>query len=239
MATKASRSSGSSNGDLRRMTVSMPPSTEGGGSNASRGMRRVSESSHHGSHPKDRSVLRSGDARLRAASNCNKRSARSGPSTGLSRRRRRIDVVSAKGTLPNARHDPSGIRTLRTSPCTIRTAGRPANARSSRSARTPSSSTAVTRAARAAKGRVRRPVPAPISRTCSVEQTPAAWTSSSATTSLRMKCWPLDRAPVGRGERDRPSTDPHHRDRAHRLFLPDHRRTRGYGIGSAGRSDPR
>ncbi len=212
----------SSNGTGRRSTVNIAASTCGGGSNAPLGTQRATPKSHHGSHPSDRRLLGPVDARLRAASDCTSRSARTIGPAGASSNRRRIAVVSANGTLPKTRWVVRGSGTVKMSPATIATEGSRANRRRSRSTSSGSSSTAVTRRQRRARASVSRPAPAPISTRSSVAPMPARSTSSSAIRRLRRKCWPPGRWPLGsrsaaRGRRSRAPTD-HHRHHAIRLL---------------------
>ena len=118
------------------------------------GIRRTTESSHHGCQPSETSVFGHTAARLRAMSSCTSASRPSSADAGSSSRRRMIRVPNENGRLPKTRNGARGSGTARAFAWTISTFARPANAERRCSTHAGSSSTAITwRAAVGERGR--------------------------------------------------------------------------------------
>ena len=196
------------------MTLNIPASTLGSGSNAVRGTWRTSRNSHHGCQPKLTSVFGCVCARFRAISYCSKASRRWSGDPTSSRNRARIRDPNVKGRFPKTRYGSCGSGTCKAFARTIATSGSLENDDRRRSAHTGSRSTAIRRPARSANGRVSRPEPAPISITRSRAEIRACSTSSVAKRGLRRKCCPSGWRPLGRGARCCATTD-RHREGAH------------------------
>ncbi len=197
----------------RRRAVRRAASTPGTGRNAERGTTGPSWNVHQGAHAADRSVVGGTAARFRATSNWMSRSARTGPSAGLSNRLANRAVVSPNGGFETTRYGSEGHSISRKSCRTISTwSTKPASLTlsPSRRAQAGSGSVAMSWAPARTSGRVRAPVPAP---TSTIRSPGRTWTASiSLLTSFwsTRKFCPSERLRASRGVRRRlADTDDH------------------------------
>ena len=188
-----------------RSIASTPVSTDGGGSNERAGRRRRSEKRYQAPQRTSLRVLGQGSDRFMATLHSTITSARLKGTRGSSRRWRRIAVVRSNGRLATTRKGSVGRAISTASPSTTSASRqRPRRYEAQRG----SSSTAITRRALFTRAPVSRPLPAPMSRTRSLERTPASRTIAEARASVRRKCWL--RAP-GRACRARRAATEDHR----------------------------
>ena len=227
-------------GSFRRSIASRPASTDGGGSNASRWMRRSSRNPHQGSHRRVESAPGATRARLRAASYWISTSARTSARRGIVEQPPQDPRAGSEGQVAD---DPERLGRQRRSKRVGLDDAQPGVAAHRRAQMVRARGVELDRddpPGASDSGRVSAPVPAPMSSTRSRRETPICSISSVASAALRRKCCPSDARPLGRGPRPCTATD-HHRNGSHapQCSARNHRRCTTLAVMSAAASDTR